>query len=43
MLHNRFIGGPPFGVRLFWQTQSTTNQRKDLFFEKVILDKSEFE
>jgi hypothetical protein len=26
---------------LVWQTQSTTNQRKGLFFLKVILDKSD--
>jgi hypothetical protein len=35
MLQNRFIGGPPFGVRLFWQNQSTTYPKDGPIFLKI--------
>ena len=43
MLQNRFISGPPLSVRLVSQTQSNTNQRKGLFFQEIILNKSDIQ
>jgi hypothetical protein len=41
MLQSRFIGGPPFGVRLFWQNQSITQLKEGPIFLKPNLDKSD--